>query len=181
MKSPVSGILILYTFLTAWFVGGLTVFHLYLIFTNQTTYENFRYRYDSKRNPYNHGCVRNIFEIFLSIIPKSKNNFREKVKLDSSSLFAGTMPLARTMSPEIPKANFDVEMGKRQAVAAEDFEEIHNQIDSVGGLERCGTQPRRTNQGDKANWEISPDIRMLAAEFGMEHGFKDREKVRRGH
>ena len=35
LKSPVSGILILYTFVTAWFVGGLTVFHLYLIFTNQ--------------------------------------------------------------------------------------------------------------------------------------------------
>ncbi|XVF44346.1 hypothetical protein PTKIN_Ptkin02bG0113300 [Pterospermum kingtungense] len=181
LKSPVSGILILYTFLTAWFVGGLTVFHLYLIFTNQTTYENFRYRYDSKRNPYNLGCVRNIFEIFFSKIPKSKNNFREKVKLDSSSLFAGSMSLARTRSPEMPKASFDVGMGKRQTVAAEDFEEIHNQIDSVGGLERCGTQPRHTNQVDKANWEISPDIRMLAAEFGMEHGFKDREKVRRGH
>ena len=85
------------------------------------------------------------------------------------------------MSPDMPKPSFDIEMGKRQAVVAEDFEEIHSQIDSVGGLERCGTQPRHTNQGDKANWEISPDIRMLAAEFGMEHGFKDREKVRRGH
>ncbi|XWS68709.1 hypothetical protein CRYUN_Cryun04dG0114800 [Craigia yunnanensis] len=181
LKSPVSGILILYTFVTAWFVGGLTVFHLYLIFTNQTTYENFRYRYDSKRNPYNRGCVRNIFEIFFSKIPKSKSNFRAKVKLDSSSLFAASVSLARTMNPEMPKTSSDIEMGKRQAVAAEDFEEIHSQIDSVGGLERCGTQPRHTNQGDKANWEISPDIRMLAAEFGMEHGFKDREKVRRGH
>ncbi|OMO72816.1 Zinc finger, DHHC-type, palmitoyltransferase [Corchorus olitorius] len=183
MKSPVSGILILYTFVTAWFVGGLTVFHLYLIFTNQTTYENFRYRYDSKMNPYNRGCVRNIFEIFFSKIPKSKNNFRELVKLDSSALFAPSMPSARTrtMSPELPKTSYDVEMGKRQAVAAEDFEEIHNQIDSVGGLERCGTQPRHTNQGDKANWEISPDIRMLAAEFGMEHNINDREKARRDH
>ena len=34
-KSPVSGILVLYTFVTAWFIGGLTVFHCYLIFTNQ--------------------------------------------------------------------------------------------------------------------------------------------------
>ncbi|XWS54115.1 hypothetical protein CRYUN_Cryun10bG0060800 [Craigia yunnanensis] len=180
-KSPVSGILILYTFVTAWFIGGLTVFHLYLIFTNQTTYENFRYRYDSKMNPYNRGCVRNIFGLFFSKIPKSKNNFRAKVKLDSSALFATSMSLARTMSPEMPKTTFDIEMGNRKAVAAEDFEEIHSQMDSVGGLERCGPQPRHKNQGDKANWEISPDIRMLAAEFGMEHGFKDREKVHRGH
>lgn len=35
LKSPVSGILILYTFIAVWFVGGLTAFHLYLIFTNQ--------------------------------------------------------------------------------------------------------------------------------------------------
>lgn len=34
-RSPVSGILILYTFVTVWFVGGLTSFHLYLILTNQ--------------------------------------------------------------------------------------------------------------------------------------------------
>ncbi|XVE92714.1 hypothetical protein REPUB_Repub01dG0123400 [Reevesia pubescens] len=181
LKSPVSGILILYTFVTAWFVGGLTVFHLCLIFSNQTTYENFRYRYDSNMNPYNRGCVHNIFDIFFSKIPKSKNNFRATVKLDSSALFATSMSLGRTLSPEMPKTSFDVEMGKRQAVAAEDFEDIHSQIDSVGGLERCGTQPRHINHGDQANWEISPDICMLAAEFGMEQGFKDREKVRRGH
>jgi hypothetical protein len=35
LKSPVSGILVLYTFIAAWFVGGLTAFHLYLIITNQ--------------------------------------------------------------------------------------------------------------------------------------------------
>ncbi|MBA0726735.1 hypothetical protein Golax_002543, partial [Gossypium laxum] len=175
-KSPVSGILILYTFMTAWFVGGLTVFHLYLICTNQTTYENFRYRYDSKRNPYNRGCVRNVSEIFLSKIPKSKSNFRAMVKVDSSSLFGSTMSLARSMSPNIRKKSFDIETGKRQAVVAEDFEDIHSQIDSVGGLERCGTQPRHIIQCENSNWEISPDISVMSAEFAMEQGFKDREK-----
>lgn len=182
LKSPVSGILILYTFMTAWFVGGLTVFHLYLICTNQTTYENFRYRYDSKRNPYNRGCVHNVSEVFLSKIPKSKSNFREMVKVDSSSLFGSTMSLARPMSPNIGKKSFDIETGKRQAVVAEDFEDIHSQIDSVGGLERCGTQPRHIIQCENSNWEISPDISVMSAEFAMEQGFKDREKVcKKGH
>jgi len=37
LKSPISGLLILYTFIAVWFVGGLTSFHLYLISTNQVS------------------------------------------------------------------------------------------------------------------------------------------------
>ncbi|KAL6294095.1 hypothetical protein ACE6H2_002237 [Prunus campanulata] len=176
-RSPVSGFLILYTFGAAWFVGGLTGFHLYLIFTNQTTYENFRYRYNVKMNPYSRGCFRNVGEVFFSKIPRSKHNFREMVKGDSSSVYATSMSLRHPMSPEMPKTSSDIEMGKRQAVAAEDLEDIQSQIDSFGGLERCGTQPRHTNWDHKTNWESSPDIQMLAAEFGMEHGSTGRQKI----
>ena len=90
----------------------------------QTTYENFRYHYDGKRNPYNVGCARNFREVFFSKIPTSKNNFCAKVKGDSSSIFSASMSVGRPMSPEMPKTRFDVEMGKRQAVDAEEFEDI---------------------------------------------------------
>ncbi|KAJ6428494.1 hypothetical protein OIU84_023838 [Salix udensis] len=180
LKSPVSGILVLYTFICAWFVGGLTAFHLYLICTNQTTYENFRYRYDGKMNPYNLGCVHNVLEVFFSKIPKSKNKFRAKVRVDSSG-YAAPMQLGHVLSPEMPKRSFDIEVGKRQAVADEDFEDIQSQIDSIGGLERCGTQPRHANWDHKANWEITPDIQVLAAEFGMEPGLADGQKISRDH
>ncbi|KAK8613319.1 hypothetical protein V6N13_101084 [Hibiscus sabdariffa] len=115
----------------------------------KTTYENFRYRYDSKRNPYNRGCILNIFETLFSKIPKSRSNFREKVKVDSFSLFGSSMSLARPME---------------------------HQIDGVGGLERCGTQPRHTIHS-YSDWDISPDISVLSADFAMEHYFKDRDKV----
>ncbi|XP_051116262.1 probable protein S-acyltransferase 7 isoform X2 [Andrographis paniculata] len=84
-RSPVSGILVLYSFVVCWFVGGLTVFHLYLISTNQTTYENFRYQYERRSNPYNMGCSRNFKEVFCAGIPPSRNNFREMVQSDPTA------------------------------------------------------------------------------------------------
>ncbi|XP_066306159.1 probable protein S-acyltransferase 4 [Miscanthus floridulus] len=78
---PLSLVLIVYTFVVAWFVGGLTVFHIYLMSTNQTTYENFRYRYDEKENPYNRGLLANVSEVFCTGMPPSMNNFRAWVEL----------------------------------------------------------------------------------------------------
>lgn len=128
---PLSLVLIVYTFVVAWFVGGLTVFHIYLMSTNQvrdvlrsvraslrhsspkskpnhccygmlwffrdvdqaahaihdvhsfvqTTYENFRYRYDEKENPYNRGVLANVSEVFCTGMPPSMNNFRAWVEL----------------------------------------------------------------------------------------------------
>lgn len=143
----------------------------------QTTYENFRYRYDGKFNPYNRGWVQNTLEIFFTRIPRSKNHFRARVTEDSST-FDPSLSVQPVLSPDMAKTSFDMEMGgKRQAVAAEEFEDIQNQI----GLERCRTQPEHKNCGEKGNWEITPDIQALAAEFEMEHGFANRDKTHGNH
>uniref|UniRef100_A0A7N0T9S2 S-acyltransferase n=1 Tax=Kalanchoe fedtschenkoi TaxID=63787 RepID=A0A7N0T9S2_KALFE len=85
-----SVVLIVYCFIAVWFVGGLTVFHLYLICTNQTTYENFRYRYDRKPNPYNRGVIKNLKEFLLTKIPPPMVNFREMVPDDEEDMSFST-------------------------------------------------------------------------------------------
>ncbi|XP_071724325.1 probable protein S-acyltransferase 1 [Rutidosis leptorrhynchoides] len=74
-----SVVLIIYCFIAVWFVGGLTVFHFYLMCTNQTTYENFRYRYDKKKNPFRKGVVNNVMDVFCKRIPPSMLKFRQWV------------------------------------------------------------------------------------------------------
>ncbi|XP_059668256.1 probable protein S-acyltransferase 1 [Cornus florida] len=108
-KDILSVVLIVYCFIVVWFVGGLTVFHVYLISTNQTTYENFRYRYDKKENPFNKGIIRNLKEIFFSKIPPSGINFREWVYEDDDAI-AGSIShnFGRGVSS---KGKADIEMG----------------------------------------------------------------------
>ncbi|KAL5220588.1 hypothetical protein ABZP36_025301 [Zizania latifolia] len=109
-KTPASIALVVYTFIAVWFVGGLSVFHLYLMSTNQTTYENFRYRYDQRANPYNRGVMENIKEIFFTAIPPSRNNFRATVPQDQG---LRPRPINGFMSPNMGRAVGDIEMGRK--------------------------------------------------------------------
>ncbi|XP_044469083.1 protein S-acyltransferase 8-like isoform X2 [Mangifera indica] len=64
--APASVILMAYSFFFLWFVGGLTCFHLFLICTNQTTYENFRYRGEDHIRVYDKGCLKNFHQVFCT-------------------------------------------------------------------------------------------------------------------
>jgi len=68
-KEPTAIALIVYTFIATWFVGGLSVFHLYLVVTNQTTYEHFRRRFGRSGNPYYKSLARNVFEALFQPQP----------------------------------------------------------------------------------------------------------------
>ncbi|VFQ80010.1 unnamed protein product [Cuscuta campestris] len=178
IKTPASIVLIAYTFIAVWFVGGLTAFHLYLISTNQTTYENFRYRYDRRVNPYNKGVVQNFIEIFFASIPPSKNDFRAKVQREPA-IPARHAPGAGFVSPNMGKAVDDIEMG-RKAVwggsgdigahegGGEDnndvlnMKEIRTTVDE--GDRAAAMHPRRSSWGRKSgSWEMSPEVLALAS------------------
>lgn len=105
-----SDFLIVYSFIAVWFVGGLTVFHFYLICTNQTTYENFRYRYDTKENPYNKGVFKNLGEVFFSKIPPSVHDFRAVIVEDKSMQLEGPI-IDIVEGITSSKEKIDIEMG----------------------------------------------------------------------
>ncbi|CAN8272911.1 unnamed protein product [Cochlearia groenlandica] len=176
LKTPASIALIIYTFICMWFVGGLTGFHLYLISTNQTTYENFRYSYDRRSNPHNKGVVDNFKEIFYSAIPPSKNNFRAMIPKETP------MPPRSTvggvfMSPNMGGANNDdIEIGRKGVWAmaehgddknSNENERFHVNDDELGDL---SSSDSRTEVNDRPNihprhssWEMSPEVMALAA------------------
>ncbi|GMN63721.1 hypothetical protein TIFTF001_032806 [Ficus carica] len=111
-RDILSVILIVYCFIAIWFVGGLTVFHFYLICTNQTTYENFRYRYDKKKNPYSKGMLGNYKEVFCSKIPPSMINFLAWTSKDDD-IVSGSTTSESDRGFVDKREKFDIEVGQR--------------------------------------------------------------------
>ncbi|KAL8460105.1 hypothetical protein ACS0TY_031857 [Phlomoides rotata] len=106
----VSVSLVVYCFIAVWFVGGLSVLHFYLMCTNQTTYENFRYRYDKKENPYNQGIIKNLKEILFSKTAPPLVNFREWVNKEDDPFLEC---VSKRFGGDIIKSNMkiDLELG----------------------------------------------------------------------
>ncbi|WOG99372.1 hypothetical protein DCAR_0518720 [Daucus carota subsp. sativus] len=184
---PASIVLIIYSFIAVWFVGGLTVFHLYLISTNQSTYENFRYRYDRRDNPYNRGVVENFKEIFFTSIPVSKNKFRGIVQKEPA------MPRATGVgfvSPNLEKTMGDVEAGRKPVWddSATGLSEAEGEVSNDDGVNRAGAEespdlsriidvegtegrsilhPRRSSWGRRSGTlNIPPDVVAMASGVG---------------
>ncbi|CAL9765717.1 unnamed protein product [Musa acuminata subsp. burmannicoides] len=150
-KTPASIVLIIYTFISVWFVGGLSIFHLYLMSTNQTTYENFRYRYDRRANPYNRGVVENFKEIFFTSIAPSKNKFRARVPREQG--FQPRSSGGGFMSPNMGKAVGDIEMGRKPVT----WDELRA-VTQVGDLEEGLSNRNIVDDKDGELGEVSPDL-----------------------
>ncbi|KAK6924627.1 Palmitoyltransferase, DHHC domain, partial [Dillenia turbinata] len=177
-ETPASIVLIIYTFICVWFVGGLTVFHLYLISINQSTYENFRYRYDRRENPYNNGVIENFKEVFFSKIAPSKNKFRAKVRKELQ--IPALTVSGGFVSPNMGKGVGDIEMGRKPVWREEREQSFDDSIEkddvsadiSKDGPSECteghaAVHPRRSSWGRKSgSWDVSPDILAVAAGVG---------------
>ncbi|KAH7522594.1 hypothetical protein FEM48_Zijuj07G0155200 [Ziziphus jujuba var. spinosa] len=78
-----------------------------------TTYENFRYRYDKKENPFRNGILGNFGEVFCSKIPPSLINFRAWVSEFDEPIVLSSFRSESEMDYIGSKdQKFDLEMGK---------------------------------------------------------------------
>lgn len=98
-----------------------TLHFFYFLFADmQTTYENFRYRYDKKENPYNKGFLRNLKDVFSSKIPPSMHDFRSWVIEETP--------------PSTPNIGVDVigraEMGTSEPAATDAIPPLLRNLDS---------------------------------------------------
>ncbi|XP_030952197.1 protein S-acyltransferase 8-like [Quercus lobata] len=184
-ESPASVILMAYCFISLWFVGGLTGFHLYLIGTNQTTYENFRYRADNRINVYDRGCLDNFLEVFCTKVKPSRNNFRAFVQEEVQRPPPSPAPREGVSADDLgadprPKVEDDLEIGEDLLKISQrrNIDEIdedirsrgsngppHNTSDAdsvLGSDHRAPTiraDARHSSWGRRSgSWEIAPDV-----------------------
>nr|GFA31077.1 probable protein S-acyltransferase 7 [Tanacetum cinerariifolium] len=155
----------------------------------QTTYENFRYRYDRRANPYNKGVLQNFGEIFCTRIPESKNKFRAYVPKEPG--LGGRSNGGGFVSPNMGKAVDEIEMG-RKAVWGDGGAGLDHRegqmSDNEGlnikevGIGEMSPEIRTTvDEGDRANimharrsswgrksgsWDMSPEVLALASRVG---------------
>ncbi|KAK4371615.1 hypothetical protein RND71_011090 [Anisodus tanguticus] len=166
--SPASVALMAYCFVSLWFVGGLTGFHLYLTSRNQTTYENFRHRGlrgDNRINVYDQGCMNSFVEVFCSKIEPSKNNFRGYVYEEASK---------RSKGSNIQVTEVDISDEDRR-VKVEDDLEIGDDLMKIS--QRRNSQDIGDIRGRGS--DRSPISRSeLDFGFGLESQFSSRSEAR---
>lgn len=78
--APETMAVLLFSSVSAFFLGGLAIFHSYLLTCNQTARENYKQRYRSCLNPHDKGFLMNIKEALFQRLPPSGINFREEVR-----------------------------------------------------------------------------------------------------
>ncbi|KAI9079500.1 hypothetical protein K1719_038582 [Acacia pycnantha] len=167
IKTPASMALIIYSFISVWFVGGLTVFHTYLISTNQTTYENIRYRYDQHDNPYHKGTLGNFKEVFCSRIPPSKNKFRSKIPIEP--LAPSKRMGLESVSSLMRKPAGHSDLGRPDYNEAGNEEgEYKDGSDKFEGLVMDSELSDKSHDlGGNLRWDIGPEV---GESYGMTSG-----------
>jgi palmitoyltransferase ZDHHC9/14/18 len=113
----------------------------------QTTYENFRYHYDKKDNPYRKSIAANFAEVFFTKIPPPMNNFRSWV--GEGALEAGFYTPYIGLDVTNPREKIDLDMESKEVlVGGMQIPTVLQNID-YGSFEESSDDKNR-NAGEKS-------------------------------
>ncbi|CDP12855.1 unnamed protein product [Coffea canephora] len=175
-QSPASVVLMAYCFVLFWFVGGLTSFHLYLIATNQTTYELFRYKAENRINVYDRGCANNYGQVFCAKNESSRINFRayetEEASKPPSALIQGLL-VGDTDEGRREKVEDNLEMGNdllkiSQCPDTEEATDVRSRA--------TDSQPQQLSEVDYA---LGLESHVSSSKFDRHHSNMRRKNERR--
>ncbi|KAL0331828.1 UNVERIFIED_CONTAM: putative protein S-acyltransferase 7 [Sesamum calycinum] len=151
IKTPASIVLIVYTFIAVWFVGGLTAFHLYLISTNQCILELGSVWSNNK-------FCRSVAGGFVS---PNMGKAVEDIEMGRKAVWGDVGSVLD--HPEGQLSDNDGLNGKDGGLG-EMSPEIRTTVDEG---DRAGIHPRRSSWGRKSgSWEMSPEVLALASRMG---------------
>jgi len=115
----------------------------------QSTYENFKYRYDPQTNPYNRGIFNNFKEVFCTRIPPSKNKFRSKVPREPLDSYR--RPDIRPLSPMMKRTTRHMELLVGNSVYNEhEEEESHHRDGSENEARSKDSESKDSGLTDKS-------------------------------
>uniref|UniRef100_A0A383W6T4 S-acyltransferase n=1 Tax=Tetradesmus obliquus TaxID=3088 RepID=A0A383W6T4_TETOB len=116
--------LMIFTFIFFWFVCGLSGFHTWLVATNQTTYENFRYNHNQVPNPYDEGFFSNCASVWCVRVPPSKVQFRafvdevQRLPVEMGYSEWNSAALGSSMRANMAELNHQQQQQQQQSYAA---------------------------------------------------------------
>mmetsp|Transcript_35849 Transcript_35849/g.82293 ORF Transcript_35849/g.82293 Transcript_35849/m.82293 type:complete len:391 (+) Transcript_35849:66-1238(+) len=100
-----TALLLLYSVAMGWFTSGMVLYHSYLVYTNQTTYEAVKGAFDGRMNPYSRGAQENCQQSLCgSVRPRYFDPRREQLywPYSRSSTRSGAIP-AVTLNRYLPQ------------------------------------------------------------------------------
>nr|GEY89081.1 probable protein S-acyltransferase 7 [Tanacetum cinerariifolium] len=118
---------------------------------------NFRYQYERRKNPFNHGCVHNFEEVLFSKTPRSQNDFRAFVKPEIYPQYNSSKYYEYAFSLNFSKKSYET----KTSLDGSDLD-----------LERCETNP----VVHSCKWAVAPYLHRLASKFVTKNVSRDKKK-----
>uniref|UniRef100_A0A0E0F285 S-acyltransferase n=1 Tax=Oryza meridionalis TaxID=40149 RepID=A0A0E0F285_9ORYZ len=127
----------IFSWMNVYYERGYNGGSIWRALRKETTYENFRYHYNKKDNPYRKSIAANFVDVFFTKIPPPQNNFRSWV--GEGALEAGFYTPYIALDLTDPREKIDLEMGNKDIL--------------VGGMQI----PTMLQNIDYGSFEDNPD------------------------